>query len=719
MSPSPIKSIILLVGLSIAFEVFFTSIILSILKDAEQLVAELSQSHALISENGHLLTAEYEAFETKFDAAKAPSESQIAIEKLRSVSETFREMANRAGYRLQLEKARYNLNELAAIMRDSEFNEIVNEGVAKLITRPDCAKRILRLLFGAFSLHQEIATLETARLEEKAYKLKHKQTLAFYMLGGGLLLSLTFSGLFIGIFNAKLLARLKQVRERIDSFEEGEKSSVEQTEASSRKAGNRPDEIQTLELFFCKTAIDILRSRERIVTLLNASNDAICFVDNHEKVVYANRAFERLTGYEREEILAADCRLFVPKYNALEKALYLAKPVRLQVPIRTKDQSLIDTVWSIAPESSSDGFIIIIHDDTEEALRRARLKNIAWRFQSLLDSLLVGIIVFDDGQNVKLLNARARHMLNIDDHGAPSRISNLLNPDLNRALSERLTSGSSGTFEYASNATDRDKPLYLQLQLSKYYEYDEIRNILTLSDISAQKEIERIKTYFLSMISHDLRTPLASISCSLELIKLANNTALSAEQTSVLAKTQDSLKGLSAVVDNFLELEKLHSGNCQLKSVPIALDRLIENIKSSLAAETGPINIEYAKPKQHLSLHSDEAKLKLVMINLISFFQMKGGNQSALYLYLEPQDGILAITISSDKAIPIETISAEESPLFMRRNEQYPVDYLFQDLGLSVSARLLDLMGGAMVLSLKDNCCHAIRANLPLNKICA
>lgn len=712
MKATLVKSILLVVGLSISFEIVFTTIMFSMLTDAEQLIDKLGESHKLINGSGQLLESQFEAFASRFNTARENSNNfSGAMQNLRTRTETFNRLADRSYYARQLEQASSISKELATILNSPDCDRFVASGPVALLETPNFVKHVSNLLMKASAVNFEVSSLEKTRLQESCAELEQKQKNTFYILGCGLILNLSFSAIFIGVFNAGMLARIQSINERIESF----RRNV--PDASQINSGlEKRDEIGAIETLFSATAEKILKSRKRFNTLLNSTNDAICLVDQNERIVFTNQAFERLTGYRREETLGLECSQLVPNYGALEKLFYESKTARLQIPTRTKDDELVDTIWSISPENADGGFIILIHDNTEEAGRRASLERSTLRFQTLLDSLLVGLIVFTDKFQIEFINKPARQLLRIQDSATGQPMSEVLSAELVKAVSERLTEEVS-SFEHSLPTQENEQQLCLAVQLSKYCATGETRNILSFLDISARKEIERIKRYFLSMISHDLRTPLASISCSVELVRLGNDKALSEDERAELLNVQESLRLLTAVIDNFLELERLSAGNCTIKKTPIAIKRLLEEAESERREATVQISFDSSESSREPYLETDEAKLKLILDNMISYFQSRTVSKNSIGILSSIENELLKISVSSDKPVSIRDLEQDFAPLFLETNYQYPIDNQLQDLGLSVAARLTEILGGKLDFQLNSSQCSKIWLEFPLTKV--
>ena len=95
------------------------------------------------------------------------------------------------------------------------------------------------------------------------------------------------------------------------------------------------------------------------------------------------------------------------------------------------------------------------------------------------------------------------------------------------------------------------------------------------SDVSQQKDVERMKNEFISVVSHELRTPLTSIYGSLKLLKTTTESSFSEDDLSMLNIAVGSSERLMRLVNDILDLEKIESGKVTLaKQICDAADML-------------------------------------------------------------------------------------------------------------------------------------------------
>ncbi len=145
--------------------------------------------------------------------------------------------------------------------------------------------------------------------------------------------------------------------------------------------------------------------------------------------------------------------------------------------------------------------------------------------------------------------------------------------------------------------------------------------ILTLHDVTKEKELEEMKLDFVSMAAHELRTPLTSISGYLEVLMHEIKEKLSPEHQIFLGRIKISTQQLKGLVESLLSVSKIERGVFTINPQPLDWLDLVTQTGNELlgrAAEKG-LKLEIIYPKQPLKLVlADKLRINEVVINLIS-----------------------------------------------------------------------------------------------------
>jgi len=165
--------------------------------------------------------------------------------------------------------------------------------------------------------------------------------------------------------------------------------------------------------------------------------------------------------------------------------------------------------------------------------------------------------------------------------------------------------------------------VYVNLIASSIVESEDVNlgAIVTLHDVSKEKELEEMKLDFVSMAAHELRTPLTSIRGYLSVIQEESKGKLPAELASFLDKAFISSTQLASLVENLLSVSRIERGSLQIQSQITAWEPLVEEAYNNFLpqAKERQVNLTYIKPKSALPLVLvDKFRISEVISNLVS-----------------------------------------------------------------------------------------------------
>ncbi len=144
--------------------------------------------------------------------------------------------------------------------------------------------------------------------------------------------------------------------------------------------------------------------------------------------------------------------------------------------------------------------------------------------------------------------------------------------------------------------------------------------LLSFSDITRLKEIDRLKSNIVANVSHELRTPLASIKAYTEILLEGleeDDPSLRHKFLSIINQETDRLAEL---IDNLLDLSRLEAGRFQVTRQPLSLSQLVQEAVSSLSiqAQRRNISIHTDIPPNLPPLHADRELILTMIKNLLS-----------------------------------------------------------------------------------------------------
>jgi two-component system sensor histidine kinase KdpD len=208
----------------------------------------------------------------------------------------------------------------------------------------------------------------------------------------------------------------------------------------------------------------------------------------------------------------------------------------------------------------------------------------------------------------------------------------------------------------------------------------------------ALAEGNRMRTALLAAVSHDLRTPLASIKASVSSLRQTDVEWSEADQADLLATIEQNADRLDALIGNLLDMSRLHTGSLQPFLRPTAID---EVAPVALLGLDDSLRVEMAVPDGFPLVLADPGLLERVLANLFSnALQHSPESGRPPELHAQLADGMVVIeVVDHGPGVPDEAKERIFEP-FTRVGDRFPGGV---GLGLAVARGFAEAMGGRIV----------------------
>jgi PAS domain S-box-containing protein len=182
-------------------------------------------------------------------------------------------------------------------------------------------------------------------------------------------------------------------------------------------------------------------------------------------------------------------------------------------------------------------------------------------------------------------------------------------------------------------------------------------------DITAQKEMDQLKKEFVSMITHDLRSPLTSVKITCEALLKGIWGQLAEAGIAQVKGADRSLKRLIGLINDLLDVEKMEAGKFNLDVEPVRLSTVIDRSIESLGgyAEQNDVSIKVQLPPElcEAEILGDRDRLVQVLVNLVSNAVKYSPRGSVVSISATVADGLTEIRVTDQGiGIPEEFQSA-------------------------------------------------------------
>ena len=493
-----------------------------------------------------------------------------------------------------------------------------------------------------------------------------------------------------------------------------------------------------------------LLNNEILNKVLDASVTGIVITDNllpDNPIIYCNLAFEEISGYTRNEIIGHNCRFLQGKDRQQDERKTIAQAIArgesCNVEIRnyTKDGKLFWNELYISPVKDNTGsvtnFIGIQNDvtarkksqlelelnqrETEKKVeeRTRMLRESQEYLSSIVETIRESLVVMD--KDYKVLSAN-NHFLNTFKVSLNETKGKLLYdlgngqwniPELKKMMEEILpTNNPVLDYEVEHEFPHIGKKLMLlnahRIELEGTYK-DWI--LLAIEDITERRAIQQRKDDFLSIASHELKTPLTTIVGYMQMMERMMPENASSKFRGIVEKTGKYVDRLNQLLFELLDVSRIQTGNIELHREQFDFDKMV--------AETIE-GIRTASPKRKIELKGtvgrpfdgDESHLIQVVSNLLSNAIKYSPEGSDITVHLSNISNFIKFSVT-DQGMGIN--EDEQSKVFDRfyRVSEVQRHYPGMGIGLYICQQIVQNHGGTIWVESQKNVGSTFSFTLP------
>jgi len=391
--------------------------------------------------------------------------------------------------------------------------------------------------------------------------------------------------------------------------------------------------------------------------ILATAVDSIIIIDQRGRMDMVNEAALKLFGYTEDELIGRNVKMLMPEPDSSRHDGYLDHYHQTgerrimgfgrEVKGRKKDGTEFPFSLGVSELRLRDRimFVGIIHDLTNISEARRQLTNYAEELKKANENL---------EQEVQRRTAQL---------GASNNLLQQTNKELEAEVSLRRKAEEEAT-----------------------------------ASLSREKELNELKSRFVSMASHEFRTPLAGILTSVSLLARYEQ----ADQADKRKRHMDIIRGavhnLTAILNDFLSLEKLESGRVDIHAESFPLLPLVEEFSSEIQGMLKPGQIlEFEIEPGLKDVWADRHLLRNILTNLVS---------NAIKYSFEGSRISVRMRIEGDD---LRTDVVDRGMGIPAKNQPHMFDRLFRasnvtniqgtGLGLNIVRHYLDLHGGTITFA--------------------
>lgn len=491
--------------------------------------------------------------------------------------------------------------------------------------------------------------------------------------------------------------------------------------------------------------------------LFESSTEGIVLCNKNGVILLANKQMENMFRYSTDELIGEKVEILIPKkskekHQGYRKG-YVKKPEKrrmgtgrdligickdgCELPIEISlnhieidnETHVIALITDISERKKSEKKIIELNSQLEEkVLERTQELRISQKLHSLIARNFPNgtINVFDKKLNYVFVEGKELFKLGIDSEKlVGSSYLDRLPKEIAKQIKPKLESVFKGeSIEFDVKQQDQTYSLNA-VPLS--FENNEITQILVVEHnvtkiknaeqkvkeaLGKEKELNELKSRFVSMASHEFRTPLSTILSSTSLIEKYDELGNKEKKEKHLNKIKTSVKNLTSILNDILSISKLEEGLTEIIITQFNLSELLNKVINESSGLRGEKQNIILNIPNDLSIKSDEKIVKLIASNLLSNALKYSEKEVVIDAQIKKNN--LQVSIK-DYGIGIP--QDEQKKLFERFfRAQNATNIQGTGLGLNIVKSYIDILNGKIDIISKENIGTTITFVIPLNK---
>ncbi|MCL5411863.1 MAG: ATP-binding protein [Patescibacteria group bacterium] len=376
-----------------------------------------------------------------------------------------------------------------------------------------------------------------------------------------------------------------------------------------------------------------------VTNIVDTMNEVLIVLNQNHYIDFANNAVEAVLGYKKENLVGQNLKILLGTnwetfYEEVLKPAREGKKIGgVEINLLSSQGEEIPISLSVSPLKSSKGEfwgLVCVATDIRELRELLDVAAERDKLTTTVNSINEAVLTLDLEGRVIMANPATWTLLGMEEKDVLNKkLSEFLIISENKEyLSvEKLTPlGAPKKTVIQKNGLDiytkSEKKAYVNLTIStiKSGKQTGLGAIVTLQDLSKEKELEEMKLDFVTIAAHELRTPLTSIKGYLSMLGESHQKFNNKEKM-FLNRMIVSTDQLSALIENLLSVSRIERGEVTLNIKPVNwvenIKEVIENFKNQ--ALERKINLVFINPQKPIPLiFVDKLRVNEVLSNLLA-----------------------------------------------------------------------------------------------------
>ena len=324
--------------------------------------------------------------------------------------------------------------------------------------------------------------------------------------------------------------------------------------------------------------------------------------------------------------------------------------------------------------------------------------------EAILRNIADGVVVTDNQDRILIINTVAEKWFGLEEEKTVQKpIHEYIKNTTLVSLLQEVKDGQiqcSTEFEFKIQETREKKVFQAHAARIQNMEEKLIGVVTVIRDVTKEKEADRIKTELVSMVAHELKSPLTSIYGFSELLLDSNPEDINAREYAQVILTESTR--LTDLVNKFLDLSRLEAGRTEIKKSPFDFRQVVEKIVSTYKGQAEKKNIRIITeiPENIALAMGDQDMIEQVILNLFSNAVKYSPKHSKIGIESkEDGDNLVISVIDNGYGITKEALSHIFDKFYRVIDSEGSEDVEGSGLGLALAREIIEQHEGTITVT--------------------
>lgn len=364
---------------------------------------------------------------------------------------------------------------------------------------------------------------------------------------------------------------------------------------------------------------------------------------------------------------------------------------------------------------------LLLEEEKWKREREERLLEVAFektRLNTIINSITDGVLVVNKEGLAVLFNPAVFRFLELDEIKVEEFILDKLRPEFLELINKFLLSDSKEKRSYTIQLELKpNRQFFIEVTASPvFHPGDNLAGVvIVFKDITELKRIELIKSQFVSMVSHELKAPIAAVYGFLKLISDENIKLSEEQKKDYISRSMIRLDGLLKMVNDLLDISRMELKTVKKEIRKVCITEIIKSVLElfQIDIQRKSIQVEFDYQPNEFCISADFDEITRLYTNLISnaikYNRLQGSVVIKIY-----HAGNFVVTEIKDSGIGLKEDEKKKlfSEFFRAKNE-FTKNISGTGLGLSIVKRIVDSYSGKIEVESEYGTGTTFRIHLP------